>query len=81
MNEVQMRILNLIGSDYTVENFYTDRDDTVKIYTDFGLCVWIEDDNSVFYEIESMPRSHNLMLVVSEIVHSIENILNESELV
>ena len=79
MNEVQMRILNLIGNDYTVENFYTDRDDTVKIYTDFGLCVWVENDGSVFYEINNMPRCHSLMLVVSEIVNAIENILNESE--
>ena len=80
MNEVQKKVLSMLENEYSVTEYHTDRDDTVKIYTDFGLCVWIEDDNSVFYEIESMPRSHNLMLVVSEIVHSIENILNESEL-
>ena len=81
MNEVQMRILNLIGNDYTIDNFYSDRDDTLKIYTDFCLGVWVEDDNSVFYEINNMPRCHSLMLVVSDIVMAIENILNESELV
>ena len=80
MNEVQMRILNLISNDYTVENFYSDRDDTLKIYIDFGMCVQVEDDNSVFYEINNMPRCHSLMLVVSDIVQAIEKILNESEL-
>lgn len=81
MNEVQKKVLSMLESEYSVTEYHADRDNTVKIYTDFGLCVWVEDDNSVFYEINNMPRCHSLMLVVAEIVMAIENILNESELV
>ena len=81
MNEVQKKVLSMLENEYSVTEYHTDRDDTVKIYTDFGLGVWIEDDNSVFYEINNMPRCHSLMLVVSDIVQAIEKILNESELV
>ena len=81
MNEVQRKVLAMLESEYSVTEYHADRDNTVKIYTDFGLCVWIEDDNSVFYEINNMPRCHGLMLVVSDIVQAIEKILNESELV
>ena len=81
MNEVQSKVLSMLENEYSVTEYNTDRDDTIKIYTDFGLCIWVEDDNSVFYEINNMPRCHGLMLVVSDIVKAIENILNESELV
>lgn len=81
MNEVQKKVLSFLERECSVTEYHNDRDNTVKIYTDFGLGVWVEDDNSVFYEINNMPRCHSLMLVVSEIVQSIENILNESELV
>ena len=80
MNEVQKKVLSMLEREYSVTEYHADRDNTVKIYTDFGLGVWVEDDSNVFYEINNMPRCHSLMLVVSEIVHSIENILNESEL-
>lgn len=80
MNEVQKKVLSMLENEYSVTEYHTDRDDTVKIYTDFGLVVWIDDDNSVFYEINNMPRCHSLMLVVSDIVQAIEKILNESEL-
>ena len=81
MNEVQRKVLAMLESEYSVTEYHADRDNTVKIYIDFVLCVWVEDDNSVFYEIDKMPRCHGLMLVVSDIVKAIENILNESELV
>ena len=80
MNEVQKKVLSILESDYSVTEYHTDRDNTVKIYTDFGFGVWVEDDNSVFYEINNMPRCHSLMLVVSKVVQEVENILNESEL-
>ena len=81
MNEVQKKVLAMLENEYSVTEYHDDRYDTLKIYTDFGLGVWVEDDSSVFYEINNMPRCHSLMLVVAEIVQSIENILNESEIV
>ena len=49
MNEVQKKVLSFLEREYSVTEYHNDIDNTVKIYTDFGLGVWVEDDNSVFY--------------------------------
>ena len=80
MNEVQRKVFSrIIGFEKC--SFNTSDCGTIKIRYNFGVIVFIQNDGNVFYEIDKMPRYHGLMLIVSNLVQEVENILNESELV
>ena len=80
MNEVQRKVFSRIIR-FEQCSFNTSDCGTIKIRYNFGVIVFIQNDGNVFYEIEKMPRCHGLMLMVSNLVQEVENILNESELV
>ena len=80
MNEVQMKVITFLINNYPVVNINDDGKENKIVELNFGIKVFVQNDGNVFYEINNMPRCHSLMLVVSEIIQAIDNILNESEL-
>ena len=80
MNEVQRKVITFLINNYPVVNLNDDGKENKIVELNFGIKVFVQNDGNVFYEIEKMPRCHGLMLIVSNLVQEVENILNESEL-